>query len=283
MINDKDTNLVYFSELLLTDLRYSGTCNQIVSILESFDIKYDFLPDTKDIWVRDFMPIQISDNKFIEYIYDPDYLKTNKYRNTRSFPDKICETINVKTIKTDIILDGGNIIKSADCIIMTDKIFLENKKSYTAEELLIKLKHVFEVDKIVIIPWDKSEIFGHADGMIRFIDYKTVLLNGYFRYYTKKFKHQLYDSLQQNGLIWKELNYNVAREDVRSWAYINYLQTKDIILIPKFGIDEDEQALSQFKKYFPAYNSRDRIKQVSMNEILKDGGALNCVSWSIKI
>lgn len=282
MINDKDTNLVYFSELLLTDSKYSGTCNQITAILDFCGIKYDFLQETKDIWVRDFMPIQISDNQFIEYKYYPDYLKINKYRNTRSFPDKICETINLKTLKTNIILDGGNIIKSSDCIILTDKIFIENKISYSAEELLVELKHVFAVDKIVIIPWDKSEIFGHADGMIRFIDDNTVLLNGYFKYYPAKFKQHLYGSLQQNGLIWKELNYKVVKEDKRNWSYINFLQTKDLILIPKFGIDEDKQALEQIKEYFPSYSNINRVHQVGMSEIVKEGGALNCITWSIK-
>ncbi len=33
------------------------------------------LPNTKDIWVRDFMPIQKDVKSFIGYEYNPDYLK----------------------------------------------------------------------------------------------------------------------------------------------------------------------------------------------------------------
>ena len=75
----------------------------------------------------------------------------------------------------------------------------------------------------------------------------------------------------------------IVKEDKRNWSYINYLQTKDLILIPKYGIDEDEQALKQIKEYFPAYSNKNRVQQVVMSEIVKVGGALNCISWSIKI
>jgi agmatine deiminase len=283
MIADRDTNFVYFSELISTDSRFVSSCNKILNILDTCGIKYGFLPDTNDIWARDFMPIQISKNKFIEYKYDPNYLKPNRYKYSKSDPDKICDSIKIKTIKSDIILDGGNVIKSTDSVIMTDKILIENKATYVSAELIDKLKSIFEVNKIVLIPWDKSEIFGHADGMIRFIDDNVVLLNGYYKFYSKKFKEQLFGSLLQNNLTWKELNFDVENEDSRSWAYINYLQTKDIILIPKFGIDEDEQALEQFRKYFPAYHKKDRIKQVNINEIVNEGGALNCISWTINL
>ena len=75
----------------------------------------------------------------------------------------------------------------------------------------------------------------------------------------------------------------IVKEDKRNWSYINYLQTKDLILIPKYGIDEDEQALKQIKEYFPAYSNKNRVQQVVMSEIVEVGCALNCISWSIKI
>ena len=40
-----------------------------------------------------------------------------------------------------------------------------------------------------------------------------------------------------------ELHYNVPKRSELSWAYINYLQVGDLILLPAMGIDEDEQAL----------------------------------------
>ena len=285
MIADNQTNTVYLSDILRKDIRFSETCSEISAILDTFNIPCKYPPNTNDIWARDYMPIQGNENRFIEYRYDPDYLQGAEkgFRDSKTYPDIVCDSINLKTLKSDILLDGGNIVKSNECVILTDKIFEENKKHYHKTQLIDKLKELFETDKIVILPWDKSEPYGHADGMIRFIDEGTVLINGYFKEYGKKYKNDFFGSLEQNGLDYKELTFNVpnVNEDL-NWAYINFLQTKDLILIPKFCIDEDEQALDQIKSYYPDYNIQNRICQVNMSEIVKYGGALNCITWTIK-
>lgn len=279
MITDKETNTIYFSEKLKTD--FPETCNQIINALKSKGIKPKFLPKTNDIWARDFMPIQVSGNKFIEYRYDPDYLQAKKYRKNKSYPDIICEAIGLKTEKTDLIIDGGNVVKSKDCVILTDKVILENKDNYTKENLTNKLKELFEIDKIVLIPWDKNEPYGHADGMIRFINEKSVLIQKYFDGYDKVFKNKIFEELDKHGLSWEKMEFNVENEDENNWGYLNFLQTQNIILFPIFGIDEDNLAFEQMKKYYPEY-SDGRILKINMGEIIENGGALNCISWTIK-
>lgn len=284
MITDNITNIVYFSSLLASDPKYKTTCKQITEILEFYNIKYAYLPFTKDIWARDFMPVQISQEKFLEYRYDPDYLQGKKYRKLKTHPDIVCEAINLKTIKTDIIIDGGNIVKSSGCVIMTDKVIEENKYSYKPHVIIEKLKVLFQVDKIVLIPWDiNNEYFGHADGMIRFIDPTTVLLNGYFETYDEGFKQKLFGSLKQNKLNIEMIKFHVPKEDNLNWCYVNFLQMEDLLLLPKLGIEEDSQALEQIKGFFPEYAKRGRIFQIDVTPIIKGGGALNCISWNIKI
>ena len=65
MIASKETNSVYFSELLSSDKRFAKTCNVLTDLLEKHSIKYDFLKATKDIWCRDYMPIQIDEENFV--------------------------------------------------------------------------------------------------------------------------------------------------------------------------------------------------------------------------
>jgi len=129
---------------------------------------------------------------------------------------------------------------------------------------------------VLLIPWDKASIYGHSDGMLRFIDEKTVLV------------HEIYESeslqkqLSEHGLKWEYLQFDVKlpNEDL-NWAYINFLQTKDLVLLPKLNIEEDEQAFEQMKIYYPDYARNNRIAQVDMTEIVREGGALNCISWTI--
>jgi agmatine deiminase len=283
MITDAQTDFVYFSEWLKKD--FEPFYNELIGILERHNVKHDILPGTNDIWCRDYMPIQISLNKFVEYCYEPDYLKTQKLRPYKSNPDIICDKLKLKTVKTDVILDGGNVIKTDRGVILTDKIFMENKATYNREQLMGKLKELFEVDLVIIIPWDKeNDKCGHADGMIRFIGGNKVLINGYFREYEEAFQTSLFGALDQAGLEYEELIYEGSglNEDL-NWGYINFLQTKDLLLIPKFGLSEDKQAFDQISAYFPEYAARNKVDQIDASEIVKGGGALNCISWNIKI
>lgn len=284
MIADKDTNTVYFSEHFKSDKRFSKTCQEITDILNACQVNYAFLPNTRDIWARDYMPIQVSEEKFIEFRYDPDYLQGEENRIKKTYTDIVCDAIGLKTIKTDIVIDGGNVIKSNNAVILTDKILIENEGIYQPDQLINELKRLFEVEKVILIPWDeKNDYFGHADGMIRFIDEKRVLLQSYFDTYSKKFKDKIFNTLKANSIECVKLEYKVPKEDyLRNWAYINFLQTKDLIIVPKLGIDEDEQALLQIKTLFADYAERERVFQVDMSSVVEESGALNCISWTTK-
>jgi agmatine deiminase len=282
MIIDAQTNFVYFSDLLITKPAYSAFCERLTAILDEHKVDYAFLPETNDIWCRDYMPVQVAENKFIEYRYDPDYLQEKKYRKLKTYPDLVCGSIGLRTIKSDLILDGGNIIKWGNKVILTDKIIPENSAKYLKSELLIKLKSLFEVDSIILVPWINGEKFGHADGMVRFIDDDHVLVDGYYINNKKDFKNKFYKILKNNNLAPVEFTFNVPSQSIKNWGYLNFLQMKDLILFPQFDIEEDLQALQQINQAFPVYASKGQIETINCNEIIRDGGVLNCISWNIK-
>ena len=237
MITDKDTNTIYFSEKLKE--QFPEIAGEIYSTLDLLGADCRFLSGTKDVWARDYMPVQVNGHKFIQYRFHPDYLQ--QLEDIKSDPESICTNLNLKTVKSDIVLDGGNVIKSDNCIIMTDKVVLENIQTYSRDQLLTKLKDLFEVDKIVLIPWDRGERYGHADGMVRFIDNETVLLQGYYKTRKELFENEfieyLLGSLKENHLKYEFLNIDYPEKINAKFAYLNYLQTKDFILLPALGIE----------------------------------------------
>ena len=73
MVTDQETNKVYFSTWL-TKLK----CWQDIRMtLEQARVPYGLLEGTQDYWVRDFMPIQVTRNSYVQYVYNPDYLHTS--------------------------------------------------------------------------------------------------------------------------------------------------------------------------------------------------------------
>ena len=74
MITDNQTNKVYFSKRLT----WYKCWKELRRILDETGIYYDLLENTNDKWVRDYMPIQLEKDKFVSYVYNPDYLQEDK-------------------------------------------------------------------------------------------------------------------------------------------------------------------------------------------------------------
>lgn len=274
MVTDRLTDYVYFSDWTRKD--FPTTINNLCNLLSRNGIQYGFLNHTKDYWCRDYMPIQINEKKFIQYTYTPDYLRNLGSQKYITSPDDVLSDLGINTIKTRLIIDGGNVIKCSDKIIMTEKIFNENRH-LQRHTIIAELEKLFEC-KVIFLPWDKSEIYGHADGIVRWVKENTVLLTAYeqSKYFTHKFRQTLEQYFEVIPLTYTTR----PRNRQLSWAYINFLQTKNIIIIPAFNIKEDKQALQQIEKAYSDYQGR--ITQIDMTEIISHGGALNCISWNIK-
>lgn len=63
-----------------------------------------------------------------------------------------------------------------------------------------------------------------------------------------------------------------------NWAYINFLQVGNKIIMPIFNIKEDAIAWQYIHEAFPDCE----IHKIEMAEVAEEGGALHCISWNIR-
>ena len=272
MICNYQTNKVYLAEGIKG---YPKVAENLLYALYKEGIETEYLPHSKSkkhVWARDYMPIQLEEGRFLKYVYRPDYLKNDKdyIPNYAGMIRKL--GLNCKP--TSLVIDGGNVVKWDDAVIMTDKVLKENP-GYDEYGLRFRLEELFETD-VVFIPWDRYEMFGHADGMVRFIDRRTVLLNNYLDF-DRSLRERIIRALDGHFEV-KELQYDTPRCSKYSWAYLNFLQVAGHIFVPGLGIEEDYMALEQIKQFYPDH----RVLLVpDCLELVRDGGALNCVTWTI--
>lgn len=113
--------------ILQNDLKEISTYfRQVDDALSRYQIPHGLFPIQKTIGARDYMPRQIEKNKFIQYRYYLNYLVNDLYGISYiTDPNNACKTIGIKTLKTNIVIDGGNIVKYNECIVMTEKVFKE--------------------------------------------------------------------------------------------------------------------------------------------------------------
>lgn len=264
--------MLYFSSLLKTNSKYSLSAENLFSALSDCNEKFTLFDGARDIWARDYMPIKTKSGKYISFRYEPSYLANDLQLRT-NFKTDIAPSLKVDNlVYTDINLDGGNVVfsPSKEKVIISDRVFSENH-GISEAELTSKLEKLLEAS-VLIIPSLKSDMTGHADGMVRFVDENTVVTNAPLSPYG--FETKVKKSLQNYGFNVIDFPYFYSKGDSAVGCYLNYLETEKSIFLPVFGVDMDSEAVETATNIF-----NKTIIPVNINEIAKDGGVLNCISW----
>lgn len=76
IITENEKSKVVFSNLFFR--YYPALEDELEKIICSYHKGLGTVFNTKDYWVRDFMPIQIDKDVFVKFIYNPDYLQDQK-------------------------------------------------------------------------------------------------------------------------------------------------------------------------------------------------------------
>jgi agmatine deiminase len=270
MIADSETNKLYLSSILQD--QYPDFFNRFKSLLKDNNIPFELLQNTKDIWAKDYMPIQVNKTEFVRFKYDPDYLKPKKYVHLKTDSKLVCDTIGLKYTESSINLDGGNVVKTNKRAILCDKVFIENPhlSGVELEKQLIKL---FQIEQLIFVPWEgeKYDYTGHSDGMVRFIDNNTVLINEHHMDYLKK---PLSDAKLEMVLLPCD---NGKDYESAIGYYINFLQMEQALIVPTFKWKDPSAALKTLEEAFPS----KKILTIESDEIAREGGVLNCIGWNI--
>lgn len=288
---DFETNTVYFSEQIKG---YRKCFEDIVKALNDHNVRIgNNIKRTKDIWARDYMPIQISKNKFVRYKYSPDYLL--KSDDGERYLTKYPELPIGKDLIIDcnVILDGGNIVICGNKVIMTEKVFQEN--ALPPSEITRRIEEAFG-KQVIWIPCDPHEIeecrqrcelpLCHADGILHAIGDDTILLSNY-KDYDLEYRKELLSRLRPYFKI-KEFHFGELRT-ANSWIYINYLQVGNVVLMPVLGEKADDIAQKQLKNYLQEVLKKNDFDIIPINskeltfeaEDENVGGSLHCISWNI--
>ena len=278
--NPHNEQTVYLSELLMD--KYPETCKNLIAILEKHHVKYSFIKGTKDIWCRDYMPVQTESGKFIQFRYDPSYLKGKKeWEDSRSDVKEVCRLNNIDATFSDINLDGGNVLICDGRAILSDRIFSENP-NYEKDSLINELSKLLECE-IIIIPAQNGDYTGHADGMVRFVDRNTILGNKLADEY-KYWQKGMQKVIDTYNLTYIDVPFITDIKDPKHpdsaiGIYVNYLEVNNLIVMPIFNRDEDRQVLEILQRTFP----NKKIETIDYNDVAKEGGLLNCTTWVVEL
>ena len=273
-INGKrECKMLYFSSLLKSNPKYSLSAENLFSALSDSGEKFTLFDGAKDIWARDYMPVKTKSGKYISFRYEPSYLKGYEIQRT-DYRKDIAPHFNLPITYSNINLDGGNVVFSPSKAkaVITDRVFSENP-AYDKKTLLTELENLLEAE-IIIIPSLKSDMTGHADGVVRFVNENTVIGNA--SPYKNGYEQKVKSALKKHGISVLDFPYFDSDGKSAVGSYLNFLETEKQIFLPVFGDAQDEAAVKCAKEVFDK-----EIIPVNINGLAEEGGVLNCISWEI--
>ncbi|NJK85494.1 MAG: agmatine deiminase family protein [Bacteroidales bacterium] len=278
MIADHHTNTIY-----LADAGFYETKKEFLRFrrfLEKQGLNVKILKGTEDMFCRDYMPVQVANDEFVQFVFRPENYIKHSEAEFISNPVRIeLENRLVRPKYSTIVLDGGNVVQWEDKVIMTDRVIRDNLYQFSSEEDILRQLEKELRCKVILIPEYEGDETGHADSLVRFIDSNTVLINDAYREPDKSWLRKFLSVLAENGLEHVNLPCTLEYgQETADGLYMNYLQLGKCIVVPQFGLEEDEMALKIMEEVF---GNRNRVVPYPADWIAEYGGVFHGVTWTI--
>lgn len=277
MITDQEANTVYFSESTMKE--FSGQFQMLSGILQKEGYNVDVLWGAEDLFCRDYMSVQVDKANFVQFVFRPQAYFSPEIYHFISNPVQIeLQNKLAKPRYSRILLDGGNVVKGKDKVIITQRVINDNLFQFESEkEIIDELEKVLKC-KVIIVPEFPNDDTGHADIFVRFIDENNVFIRESSSV-NNEWREEVLRVLQKNGLKYVDLTCPVDEKGTnQTGLYINYLQIGNLIVVPQFDLEEDEPV---FEKFLDVFGDDYVVIPFDANWISEVGGVFNSATWSI--
>jgi len=249
--------------------------------------------ETDDTWARDCSVLCVeedSETKLLDFIFNAwggkfEASKDNLMnRNISKYYNAVSEQI-------DFILEGGGVESNGDGIILTTSACLLNKNrnpALNSIEITQKLNAFLGATEVLYLEHGYlagDDTDSHIDTLARFIDERTIMYvscNDSDDEHYKELKlmaEELKEISRTHNLrliklpMTKALYYDDERLPA---TYANFLFVNGAVLVPTYGVKEDEEALKIFRENF---TNRD-IVPIDCSTLVRQHGSLHCVTMN---
>lgn len=215
-----------------------------------------------DIWIRDWSPLCAVDDSgkriFLKAKYSPAYLDYNESEPCDNAGQVLAGLFNDEIIKFPLVWDLGNFTHNGNGTAIVTKRIISDNENFSEKDIKNLFNQMLGIAKLIFIDEEPGDATGHVDGMIRFISENKMVIsrypedcikeNKFIDRVKKQIKIELRNSFEfidiPNGLFSDESSEGISSS---FGNHINYLHLGRYLLVPVYGIDSDDTALSIFK------------------------------------
>lgn len=282
-----------YDQVVAFDIAYAKAVlgkDNIVVVADALTCKYlknhlpeDILLEAKleDIWLRDcsmvmpYAPVQFRYAAAAQAgnQEDADWVQ-EKF-------NKFIDRYNIDYERTELILDGGNLVDNYNGkVVVTDRFLEDNKLSYAQAKK--ELQVLLNVDEVAIVSSDDPDGLGHVDGMLMFIDENTIAIN---KYMEVDFREEVLDELRHSFPNIKIIELATEFDEGAAWdekfgsscgVHTNATVTHNYIYMPIFSGNTDQLAINKVEK-----NTTKTVVPIDAANVCFMGGSVRCLSWQV--
>ena len=269
-----------------------------------------------DAWPRDSISDVVFDEQNKPFIYSYGFNSYGDHLyypwdDDEKLDQQLADFLNYPIKKSPITTEGGNMIGDGNgtLFVVEDALVNPNRNpGMSKEEIENSLKESTGCQQIIWVPrgLDFDETGGHIDNILAFVDKNTLLLS-----WTDDKENEHYDRVREiekyikaakniEGKKYNIIHLPVPRityrdeEDCKDIValdgsfprevgdevlntYVNIIIANNLVVLPKFGIPEDEEAYRIVKE---AFKGRE-VVQLDGKEANLGGGGFHCLSKHI--
>lgn len=250
---------------------------------------------SQDVWMRDYGPIFVKRDRVIaatKWIFNAWGGKYDELLRDNQTGLEICKSLGIEVFDPGIVLEGGSIDVNGSGLCLTTKQCLLNKNRNPNLSKSQIEKYLREYLGVAGLIWLGEGIVGddtdgHVDDIARFVAPNKIVCM-----VEEDRKDENYKPLL--------VNYNALKEDERGVdiipismpgkiidaagerlpaSYANFYIGNETVLVPIFGIANDEKALNTLSDVF----SGRKVIGINCRELVYGFGGIHCVTQQMPL
>lgn len=252
-----------------------------------------FVHDYADVWFRDYGPTFVANRKekklaIVKWKFNAWGNKYEALLKDDDIPVFINKKMKLPFFEAGIVMEGGSIDANGKGSLLTTRECLLNENrnpGLTQKQIEKKLMDFLGISNII---WLDKGVEGddtdaHIDNLARFVNENTIVCplpdKNDSNYANLKENYDiLKHSIDQDGKTFNIATLPLPKVEANGTrlpaSYCNFYIANRTILLPVFGVPEDEKATSTMKKLFPSRT----ISPINCRELVAGFGAIHCIS-----
>jgi len=295
-LQEAETTFVNIINSIIKYQKCLVVCDDITRVKKHFNehenlffIEYE----TDDTWARDCSALCIEEDseiKLLDFIFNAWGDKFEAYKDN-AMNEAISKHYSKELRHVDFVLEGGAVESNGDGIVLTTSTCQLNPNrnpKLNPIEITKKLNDYLGVTEVLYLEHGYlagDDTDSHIDTLARFIDEKNIMYvacgNKDDEHYQelKLMEKELKEIAKKHSLKLIPLPFPHAiyyEEERLPATYANFLFVDGAVLVPTYGVKEDEEALNIFRQTF---QDRD-IVAINCSTLIKQHGSLHCVTMN---